>query len=133
MYERKIPLDLACGVHLTLEVLAGKWKVGLLYYIAQGIARPGQLQKKLPRATRRVIHLQLNQLEAQGLVSKTMLSERPLWVEYRLTAFGETLLPVITALGLWGEEHRELLEQVLQTTEPASTAHASRPPATSAR
>lgn len=119
MYERKIPLDLACGVNLAREVLAGKWKTSLLYYIAQGSQRPSQLQQKLRGATRRVIHLQLNQLEQQGLISKTVLSERPLQVAYQLTAFGETLLPVIAALGEWGETHRERLEQALRDNVPA--------------
>ena len=113
MHERKIPLDLACGVHLAREVLAGKWKVGLLFFLAQGIRRPSQLQQQLRGATRRVIHLQLNQLEAQGLVTKTVFAELPPKVEYRLTALGETLLPVLTVLGQWGETHREQLSQAL--------------------
>lgn len=113
MYERKIPLDLACGVHLTREILTGKWKMDLLYHIARGISRPGQLQKKLHGATRRVVHLQLNQLEAHELIAKTVFAELPLKVEYHLTPFGETLLPVIVVLGQWGETHREQLERVL--------------------
>lgn len=117
MYERKIPLDLDCGVNLTREVLAGKWKTSLLYHIAQGSQRPSQLQQKLRGATRRVIHLQLNQLEQQGFISKTTLSQRPLQVAYQLTVFGETLLPVIAALGAWGETHRERLEQALAPTK----------------
>ncbi|WP_375419521.1 winged helix-turn-helix transcriptional regulator [uncultured Hymenobacter sp.] len=124
MHERKIPLDLACGVHLAREVLAGKWKVALLFYLSQGICRPGQLQKKMPGATRRVIHLQLNQLEEQGLVAKTVFAELPPKVEYRLTAFGETLLPVIEVLGQWGETHKEQLRHVLAAvaTEAAAVA-----------
>lgn len=113
MYERKIALDLECGVHLTREVLAGKWKVALLYYLHQGVRRPGQLQKRMPGATRRVLHLQLNQLEAQGLVTKTVFAELPPKVEYSLTAFGETLLPVIEVLGQWGETHRQQLHGTL--------------------
>lgn len=116
MYERKIPFDLACGVHLTREVLAGKWKASLLYYIAQGTRRPGELQKKLRLATRRVVHLQLNQLEAHELISKTMFAEIPPRVEYQLTPLGESLLPVITLLGQWGEAHRPQLERVLAAT-----------------
>ncbi len=121
MYERKIPFDLACGVHLTLEVLAGKWKVGLLYYIGQGIRRPGELQRKLPGATRRVVHLQLRQLEAHALLGKTVFAESPPRVEYYLTPLGETLLPLLTQLGQWGEANRGQLEQVLAATLPTSS------------
>ena len=116
MYERKTPLDLACGVHLTREVLAGKWKVSLLYYIAQGAQRPGELQKKLRGATRRVVHLQLNELEAHELIAKTVFPEIPPRVAYRLTPLGESLLPVIALLGQWGEANRPHLERVLTTT-----------------
>lgn len=116
-----MPLNLDCGVHLAREVLAGKWKVGLLYHIGQGIRRPSQLQKKLSGATRRVIHLQLQQLEAQELVAKTVFSELPPRVEYRLTDFGETLLPVLAVLGQWGETHRERLHRVLTTAAGPAT------------
>jgi DNA-binding HxlR family transcriptional regulator len=126
MYEHKISFDLACGVHLTREVLAGKWKVSLLYHIAQGIRRPGELQKKLRLATRRVVHMQLNQLEAHELIGKNIFAETPPHVEYYLTPLGETLLPVITALGQWGEAHRGQLERVLAFTRP--TAPATTPP-----
>ena len=119
MYERKTPIDLACGVHLTREVLAGKWKMSLLYYLAQGAQRPGELQKKLSGATRRVVHLQLNELEAHELITKTAFTETPPRVEYRLTPLGESLLPVITLLGQWGEAHRPQLERVLATAPSA--------------
>lgn len=125
MYERKIPFDLACGVHLTREILAGKWKAALLYHIAQGIRRPGELQKQLPLITRRVVHLQLKELEAHELLTKTVFAETPPRTEYQLTALGESLLPVITALGQWGEQHRPQLERVLAAplpTTPAVTA-----------
>jgi len=120
MYERKVSIDLACGVHLTREVLAGKWKVGLLYYIAQGTRRPGELQKKLHGATRRVVHLQLNELEAHELISKTVFAETPPRAEYCLTPLGESLLPVITLLGQWGEAHRAHLERVLAPASPTA-------------
>ena len=119
MYERKMPLDLACGVHLTREVLAGKWKVSLLYCLAQGARRPGELQQQLRGATRRVVHLQLNELEAHGFVAKTVFAETPPRTEYRLTPLGESLLPVITLLGQWGEAHRAHLERVLASTPAA--------------
>lgn len=122
MYQRKIPVDLACGVHLTREVLAGKWKLSLLYHLAQGIRRPGELQKKLRGATRRVVHLQLNQLEAHGLLRKTTFAATPPHVEYQLTPLGETLLPVILVLGQWGETHRAHLEQVLASPAAANPA-----------
>src|SRR5215216_4085298 len=78
MYKRKIPIELNCGLDLVKEVLYGKWKIHLLYFISQGLKRPGELQRKIPGATRRVLNVQLNQLEEHELIAKkSMLSYRP--------------------------------------------------------
>ena len=106
MYKRKIPVDLNCGLDLAKEVLLGKWKMHLLYFIGEGKRRPNELQKMIPNATRRVLNVQLNQLEDHGLVSKKIFAELPPKVEYSLTDIGKTALPVIMKLGQWGEDHQ---------------------------
>jgi DNA-binding HxlR family transcriptional regulator len=113
MYERKIPLVLDCGLNLLREVTAGKWKISLLYFIGQGLHRPSQLHQRLPGATPRVLNLQLRQLLAHELLRKRLVSERPLHVENHLTALGESLLPLLTALGHWGDEHQTQLRRVV--------------------
>jgi DNA-binding HxlR family transcriptional regulator len=113
MYERKLPLVLDCGLDLLREVTAGKWKISLLYFIGQGLHRPSQLHQRLPGATPRVLNLQLRQLLVHELLRKQLLSERPLKVEYHLTALGESLLPLLTALGNWGDEHQLQLRRVV--------------------
>jgi DNA-binding HxlR family transcriptional regulator len=106
MYKRKIPIDLSCGLDLAKEVLLGKWKMHLLYFIGEGKRRPSELQKMIPVATRRVLNMQLNQLEDHGLVSKKIFAELPPKVEYFLTDIGKSALPVIMTLGRWGENHQ---------------------------
>lgn len=113
MYKRKIPIELNCGLDLVKEVLYGKWKIHLLYFISQGCKRPGELQRKIPGATRRVLNVQLNQLEEHELISKKIYAELPPKVEYRLTELGESVLPVIMALGKWGDDHQEQLRKVI--------------------
>ncbi|WP_236668757.1 winged helix-turn-helix transcriptional regulator [Hymenobacter rubidus] len=113
MYQKKIAPDFECGIVLTKEVLNGKWKSSLLYQIAMGVQRPSALQRNIPDATRRVLNVQLNELERHGLISKTIYPQLPPKVEYSLTDFGRTLLPVIEAMTHWGNEHRERLEQIL--------------------
>jgi DNA-binding HxlR family transcriptional regulator len=113
MYQKKIAPDFGCGIVLTKEVLNGKWKSSLLYQIAMGVQRPSALQRHIPDATRRVLNVQLNELERHGLISKTIYPQLPPKVEYSLTDFGRTLLPVIEAMTRWGNEHRERLEQIL--------------------
>lgn len=113
MYERKIPVQLDCGLDLFREVLNGKWKIALLYYISQGIKRPGALQRNIPEATRRVLNMQLNQLEEHELVTKEVFPQMPPKVEYSLTPLGISLLPVILAMGDWADGHREQLQRVI--------------------
>jgi DNA-binding HxlR family transcriptional regulator len=116
MYQRKIPIELNCGLDLVREVLYGKWKIHLLYFISQGDKRPGELQRKIPGATRRVLSVQLNQLEEHELISKKIYAELPPKVEYSLTALGESVLPVIMTLGEWGDDHQEQLRTVIAKT-----------------
>ena len=113
MYERKIPLNLNCGLDLMAEVLYGKWKTRLLWFIHKGHQRPSELQRKIPSASRRVLNVQLKELERHELVAKTIYPVVPPRVEYRLTEFGRTLIPVIAVLGKWEDEHEERIRGVL--------------------
>lgn len=121
MKDRKIPLNLNCGLDLIGEVLYGKWKIRLLWFINEGHKRPSELQRKIPDASRRVLTIQLKELEGHELVSKIIYPVVPPKVEYSLTDFGKTLIPVISALGNWGDENQERLRNVImQTTESIS-------------
>ena len=113
MYERKLPVDIECGLNLFMEVLNGKWKIKLIWCIHSGIRRPGELQRKISKASRRLLDTQLTQLVAHGILSKTNFDELPLKVEYNLTPLGETLIPVIRLTAEWGEAHRSVLEPLI--------------------
>ena len=113
MYERKIIPNLNCGLDLIGEVLYGKWKIRLLWFINEGHKRPSELQRKIPDASRRVLNIQLKELEEHGLVTRKIFPVVPPKVEYSLTEFGKTLIPVIAALGQWGNENEERLRDVI--------------------
>lgn len=113
MYERKILPNLNCGLDLIGEVLYGKWKIRLLWFINEGHQRPSELQRKIPDATRRVLNIQLKELEDHELVSKIIYPVVPPKVEYNLTDFGKTLIPVISVLGNWGDANEERLKLVI--------------------
>jgi DNA-binding HxlR family transcriptional regulator len=113
MYKRKIIPSLNCGLDLIGEVLYGKWKIRLLWFINEGHKRPSELQRKIPDAARRVLTIQLKELEEHGLISKIIYPVVPPKVEYSLTAFGETLIPIISALGQWGDKHEGQLRKVI--------------------
>lgn len=113
MYQRKIIPNLNCGLDLIGEVLFGKWKIRLLWFINEGHKRPSELQRKIPDASRSVLNIQLKELEEHELVTRKIFPVVPPKVEYSLTEFGRTLIPVIAALGEWGDENEERLRDVI--------------------
>ena len=117
MYEKKLPIELDCGLHLFMEVMNGKWKISLIWSIHSGIRRPGELHRKISKASRRLLDTQLNQLVEHGIVSKTSFDQKALKVEYSLTPLGETLIPIIELTAKWGEAHRRVLEPLFNNEQ----------------
>lgn len=113
MYQKKIPVSNECGLQLFLTVMNGKWKISLIWCIHSEYKRPSEIHKAIPEASRRVLDAQLKELMAHGLISKTVLSKRPLIVEYSLTALGETIIPAINTTAQWAEDHRKELEKFI--------------------
>ncbi|TCC82700.1 transcriptional regulator [Pedobacter hiemivivus] len=113
MYERKTKPNLNCGLDLIAEVLYGKWKIRLLWFIHEGNKRPSELQRKIPDASRRVLNMQLNELEKHDLVARKIYPVVPPKVEYSLTGFGQSLIPVIAVLGEWGDKNQEKLKDLI--------------------
>jgi DNA-binding HxlR family transcriptional regulator len=111
MYEHKIPKALDCGFAVTMEIIGGKWKLCLINSINKGYRRPSQLQRTNSTATRRVLNQQLKELEEHGIIKKVIYAELPPKVEYYLTEFGESLLPVINMIEKWGEEHMDIFAE----------------------
>ncbi|WP_286726773.1 MULTISPECIES: winged helix-turn-helix transcriptional regulator [Sphingobacterium] len=95
------------------EVLYGKWKIRLLWFIDQGHKRPSELQRKIPDASRRVLNIQLKELEDHEVVMKKIYPVVPPKVEYSLTDLGMSLIPIISALGQWGDQNEDRLRTII--------------------
>ena len=94
-----------CPVSITLRVIAGKWKPLILRELKSGSLRFGQLQRRIPQATQKVLTSQLRQLERDGLVQRSVFHETVLRTQYELTAYGRSLRPVLEELARWGSRH----------------------------
>ena len=93
-----------CCASLTMGVIGGKWKTVILYHLIQGPLRYNELRKEMPTVTERTLSLQLKTLELDGIVSRTVYTTKPpLKVEYSLTDFGKTLIPIVQAIADWGD------------------------------
>lgn len=96
--------EFPCSTSLTMKYIGGKWKAVILIHLIEK-KRYNELRKELSMVTERTISLQLKELEADGLVIRTVHTAKPpLKVEYELTDFGRTLIPLLTAIANWGED-----------------------------
>ena len=99
-----------CSVEATLSVIGGVWKPVLLFHLLGGKLRFNALCRLTPNATQRMITLQLRELEADGIVLRTVYPEVPPRVEYELTPLGHTLKPVLLSMRSWGMAFQAKLE-----------------------
>ncbi len=93
-----------CCTSLTMGIIGGKWKTVILYHLMEKTLRYNALRKEMPSVTERTLSLQLKALEEDGLIKrKVYTSKPPLRVEYSLTEFGKTLIPLIQSIADWGD------------------------------
>ena len=98
-------LELIERIHQALDVLHGKWKVHLLFFMARGVHRHSRLLDCLPGASKKIMTDTLRALERDGLVERKIFPEVPVRVEYSLTSLGWTVTEPLVALSEWSESH----------------------------
>ncbi len=108
-----------CAMDITMDYIGGKWKTVVLWYLRNKTMRFGEIRKQIPEITEKMLSLQLKALEDDGLVKREVFAEVPLRVEYSLTEFGKTLIPVLDAIAKWG---RDLGEKVGKLEEVVHSA-----------
>ena len=91
--------------HRALRVLAGKWKGEIIWQLVQRKHRFGELRQSIPGVTQHMLTTQLRDLEADGLVKRTVFPEVPPRVEYEITPSAQALRPVFEELFRWSREH----------------------------
>lgn len=96
-----------CPSDVFMKVLKGKCKTTLLVLIKKGVNRFGEMKRALPTISERMLAKQLDELEADGILSRTVFAEVPPRVEYALTEYGETLYPIVKEIRKWGRIHQE--------------------------
>ncbi|WIX78394.1 helix-turn-helix domain-containing protein [Amycolatopsis carbonis] len=87
-----------CPVELTVDVVGGRWKPVILAHLKEGVHRYGELRRRMPAISEKMLTQQLRELTTDGLVHRQALDGRVPHVEYRLTPDGEALGPALTAL-----------------------------------
>jgi DNA-binding HxlR family transcriptional regulator len=95
---------------LPLEIIGGKWKMPIVWSLSAKSMRYGDLKRKFPRVTHKMLTQQLRELEKDELINRKVYSQIPPKVEYSLTLLGESVLPVIEMLIEWGNEYKRVFE-----------------------
>jgi DNA-binding HxlR family transcriptional regulator len=88
----------ACPLSDCMALLQGAWTAHVLWYLRAGPRRFGELRVDLPRITAKILSTRLRELEARGVIERTVRPTSPPSVEYALTALGQQLLPAIEAI-----------------------------------
>jgi DNA-binding HxlR family transcriptional regulator len=91
-----------CAVELTLDIVGGKWRTVILAHLKEGVHRYGELRRRMPDVSEKMLAQRLRELEADGLVVRKDFGTVPPHVEYQLTEEGRSLAPVLQALYDWG-------------------------------
>ena len=92
-----------CCASLTMGIIGGKWKTVILFHLIEGTLRYNELRKLMPTVTERTLSLQLKKLEDDNIIERKVYTKKPpLKVEYKLTALGETLVPIVHSIADWG-------------------------------
>lgn len=98
--------EVSCPVKLTADIIGGKWKPSILFFLEGGTLRFGELQRLIPRMTKKMLTQHLRDLERHEIVRRRVYAEVPPKVEYSLTRHGESLKPILKLMSAWGTKHR---------------------------
>ena len=97
-----------CPMELAVHLISGKWKCVILWNLSEETLRFGEICRRFPEATQKVLTAQLRELEKSGLIIRNVYPEVPLRVEYSLSDFGQSLMPILKEINKWGTAYLSL-------------------------
>lgn len=102
-----------CGLDAVLHVMSGKWKPLIVFHLAKGTKRYGELRRAVGKVSDKVLIQQLKELQADGIIDRIDYGEVPPKVEYSLTGFGHSLSQALVQLCEWGTHHTDELAAIV--------------------
>ena len=98
----------------ALSLVGGKWKIAIIYNLRNEPIRFGQLKRILTPITQQMLTKQLREMERDQLIVRTVFEVIPPKVEYSLTEFGQSFMPVLDSLCKWSTENNDLMQSISQ-------------------
>ncbi|WP_106604424.1 winged helix-turn-helix transcriptional regulator [Chitinophaga ginsengisoli] len=113
-------LSKACIQHFkaiedTQYILTGKWRISIIAMLVFRKMRYLELQRLLNGIGTKMLSKELQHLEINGLVSRTVRNTKPITVEYELTAYGKSLKPLLDEMARWGTAHKKRIVKEVGT------------------
>ena len=105
--KMKCPSTFNCPVEATLDLIGGKYKALILWHLIDNTLRFNEIGKLIPKATPKMLTQQLRELENDNLVIRKVYPVVPPKVEYSLSDFGRSIIPILDAMCKWGENYLE--------------------------
>jgi DNA-binding HxlR family transcriptional regulator len=105
-HQRRNPVG-GCPLTAALAAVGGKWKLIIVYWLAEGPKHFAALRRAMPGISQKVLTQQLRELINDGIAQRQPTGEIPAPVEYSLTDYGRSVLPLVEAVRLWGRAHME--------------------------
>lgn len=96
-----------CPVTRTMTVIGGKWKPIILFCLRDETKRFSEIKRLIPGVTQKMLTQQLRELEEQGIIHREIYPVVPPKVEYSLTQYGCTLIPILDNMAQWGKTHNQ--------------------------
>ena len=106
-----------CPLTAALAALGGKWKLIIVYWLAESPKHFAALRTAMPGISQKVLTQQLRELVSDGLARREPKGAIPAPVEYSLTDYGRSVLPLLEDVRLWGRTH---LERLASETDAAN-------------
>ena len=107
-----------CPVEVAVEVLGGRWTPVILAHLKEGVHRYGELRRRMPDISEKMLTQRLRELERDGLVERTAHAVPVPSVSYGLTEQGRELKPVLESLHRWGERRAAIAGIPIEPVEP---------------
>jgi DNA-binding HxlR family transcriptional regulator len=102
-----------CPLTAALAAIGGKWKLIIVYWLSESPKHFAALRQAMPGISQKVLTQQLRELVSDGIVQRRSLGKIPAPVEYSLTDYGRSVLPLVEDVRLWGRTHMERLDPTL--------------------
>jgi DNA-binding HxlR family transcriptional regulator len=96
-----------CPLTAALAAIGGKWKLIIVYWLAESPKHFAGLRRVMPGISQKVLTQQLRELESDGILLRRPQGAIPAPVEYSLTDYGRSVLPLAEQVRVWGRAHLE--------------------------